>query len=42
MTQMSQETTIVDILRYAVERSASDVILTSGLPPQFKVNHCLP
>jgi twitching motility protein PilT len=38
MTQMSQETTIVDILRYAVERSASDVILTSGLPPQFKVH----
>ncbi len=38
MTQMSQEMTIVDILRYAVERSASDVILTSGLPPQFKVH----
>ena len=38
MTQINNETTIVDILRYAVERSASDVILTTGLPPQFKVH----
>ena len=38
MTQMSQETTIVDILKYAVERSASDIILTAGVPPQFKVH----
>ncbi len=38
MTQINNETNIVDILRYAVERNASDVILTTGLPPQFKVH----
>ena len=38
MTQLSQEMTIVDILKYAVERSASDIIITAGLPPQFKVH----
>jgi Tfp pilus assembly pilus retraction ATPase PilT len=38
MTQISQEMTIVDILKYAVERSASDIIITAGLPPQFKVH----
>ena len=38
MTQMSQEMTIVDILKYAVERSASDIIITAGVPPQFKVH----
>ncbi|MBB6098920.1 twitching motility protein PilT [Deinobacterium chartae] len=29
---------ITDILRYAVEHNASDIILTAGLPPQFKVH----
>ncbi|HWG86083.1 MAG TPA: ATPase, T2SS/T4P/T4SS family, partial [Deinococcales bacterium] len=35
---MTQAQNIVDLLRYAVERHASDVILTVGLPPQFKVH----
>ena len=38
MTQINNEINIVDLLRFAVERNASDVILTAGLPPQFKVH----
>ncbi len=34
----STELNIVDILRFAVERNASDIILTVGLPPQIKVH----
>ena len=29
---------ITDILRFAAEKGASDVILTAGLPPQFKLS----
>ncbi len=38
MTQPAQELTIVEILKYSVERNASDIILTAGLPPQYKVH----
>lgn len=34
----SAELDITSILRYAVERVASDIILTVGLPPQFKIH----
>ncbi|HEX2864880.1 MAG TPA: ATPase, T2SS/T4P/T4SS family, partial [Deinococcales bacterium] len=37
MTQISNDLNIVDLLRFAVERNSSDLILTAGLPPQFKV-----
>ena len=36
MTQPTPD--ITDILRYAAEKGASDVILTVGLPPQFKLH----
>ncbi|SMB95601.1 type IV pilus twitching motility protein PilT [Deinococcus hopiensis] len=36
MTQPGPD--ITDILRYAAEKGASDVILTVGLPPQFKLH----
>ncbi|AFZ67640.1 type IV pilus twitching motility protein PilT [Deinococcus peraridilitoris] len=35
---MPTSTDITDILRLAAERGASDVIVTAGLPPQFKVH----
>lgn len=35
MTQLGPD--ITDILKYAAENDASDVILTVGLPPQFKL-----
>ena len=35
---MHTATDITDILRLAAEKKASDVILTAGLPPQFKVH----
>jgi twitching motility protein PilT len=38
MSQPSQELNILNILKYAVERNASDIILTAGLPPQYKVH----
>jgi twitching motility protein PilT len=38
MTQLNQEVDIVSILRYAVDRGASDIVVTAGLPPQFKVH----
>ena len=38
MTQMSQEVDIVSILRYSVERGASDIVITAGLSPQFKIH----
>ncbi len=38
MTQPAQELNIVDILKYAVERDASDIIMTAGLPPQYKIH----
>ncbi|MEY4531308.1 MAG: hypothetical protein RLZZ156_2029 [Deinococcota bacterium] len=38
MTQPAQDLTIVDILKYAVEREASDIILTAGMPPQYKIH----
>ncbi len=38
MTQMNQEMDIVSILRYSVDRGASDIVVTAGLPPQFKVH----
>lgn len=37
MTQ-TQATDITDILRLAAELNASDVILTAGLPPQYKLS----
>ena len=30
MTQMNQEVDIVSILRYSVERGASDIVITAG------------
>ncbi|MEW6422096.1 MAG: PilT/PilU family type 4a pilus ATPase, partial [Deinococcota bacterium] len=36
MTHASAD--ITDILRFAAEKGASDVILTAGLPPQFKLS----
>jgi twitching motility protein PilT len=38
MSQPSQELNILNLLKYAVERNASDIILTAGLPPQYKVH----
>ena len=38
MTQMNQEVDIVSILRYSVERGASDIVITAGLSPQFKIH----
>jgi twitching motility protein PilT len=38
MTQPVQEITIVEILKYSVERDASDIIITAGMPPQYKVH----
>jgi twitching motility protein PilT len=38
MTQLNQEVDIVSILRYAVDRGASDIVVTAGLAPQFKVH----
>jgi twitching motility protein PilT len=38
MTQPAQDLTIVDILRYSVEREASDIIITAGMPPQYKIH----
>jgi twitching motility protein PilT len=39
MTQPADQVVdIVSILKYAVERDASDIIITAGLPPQFKVH----
>ncbi len=38
MTQPAQDLTIVDILKYSVEREASDIILTAGMPPQYKIH----
>lgn len=38
MSQPSNELNILNILKYAVERNASDIILTAGLPPQYKVH----
>jgi twitching motility protein PilT len=38
MSQPAQELNILNILKYAVERNASDIILTAGLPPQYKVH----
>ena len=38
MTQPAQQLNIVEILKYSVERNASDIILTAGLPPQYKVH----
>ncbi|MFN3266207.1 MAG: type IV pilus twitching motility protein PilT [Deinococcales bacterium] len=38
MSQPSTELNIVNILKHAVERDASDVILTTSLPPQYKVH----
>jgi twitching motility protein PilT len=38
LTQITHDLNIVDLLRYAVERNSSDLILTVGMPPQFKVN----
>ncbi|MGI8748285.1 MAG: type IV pilus twitching motility protein PilT [Deinococcus sp.] len=35
---MHTATDITDILRLAAEKKASDVILTAGLPPQFKIH----
>lgn len=35
---MNQAADITDILRLAAEKNASDVILTVGLPPQFKLS----
>lgn len=37
VTQITNDLNIVDLLRFAVERNASDLIVTAGLPPQFKV-----
>ena len=34
MTQINQEVDIVSILRYSVERGASDIVITAGLSPQ--------
>jgi twitching motility protein PilT len=38
MTQMAQDLNIVDMMKYSVERGASDMILTVGIPPQFKIH----
>jgi twitching motility protein PilT len=38
MSQPAQELNILNLLKYAVERNASDIILTAGLPPQYKVH----
>ena len=35
---MHTATDITDILRIAAEKGASDVILTVGMPPQFKIH----
>ncbi|MFC4452295.1 type IV pilus twitching motility protein PilT [Deinococcus sonorensis] len=35
---MQTATDITDILRLAAEKNASDVIVTAGLPPQFKIH----
>jgi twitching motility protein PilT len=38
MSQPANELNILNILKYAVERNASDIVLTAGLPPQYKVH----
>ena len=35
---LTQSVDITDILRVAATENASDVILTAGLPPQFKIS----
>jgi twitching motility protein PilT len=38
MSQPANELNIINILKYSVERNASDIVLTAGLPPQYKVH----